>query len=150
VDGGMPTAKTPRRKRRFRLMDFIAKAKRRAERRAQVPGDNCISPILIIPDFQAAQHAADNPQSEEQSEGGEREPSSPPRKRRNRVFARSVKENIAYRLDECSEAEVELAAEMANAHSFIVGTSDQYKTNVGEKGSQMSGESPFPDNDLSP
>jgi hypothetical protein len=54
------------------------------------------------------------------------------------------------RLDGCSEAEVELAAEMANAHSFIVGTSDQYKTNVGEKGSQMSGESPFPDNDLSP
>jgi hypothetical protein len=51
VDGGKPTAKTPRRKRRFRLTDSIAKAKRRAERRAQVPGDNYIPPIFMIPLF---------------------------------------------------------------------------------------------------
>ena len=31
------------------------------------------------------------------------------------------------------------AAEMANAHSFIMQTTMRYDTNVGEKGSQMSG-----------
>lgn len=32
---------------------------------------------------------------------------------------------------------------MANAHSFIVQTREQYETNVGEKGSQMSGMNNF-------
>ena len=31
------------------------------------------------------------------------------------------------------------AAQLANAHNFIMETTDKYETDVGEKGSQMSG-----------
>jgi ABC-type multidrug transport system fused ATPase/permease subunit len=55
------------------------------------------------------------------------------------LFARSVSENIAYGLDNCSEEAVISAAKMANAHNFIVETRQGYRTSVGEKGNQMSG-----------
>uniref|UniRef100_A0A1I7WT98 ABC transmembrane type-1 domain-containing protein n=1 Tax=Heterorhabditis bacteriophora TaxID=37862 RepID=A0A1I7WT98_HETBA len=38
------------------------------------------------------------------------------------------------------------AAQMANAHGFIMQTTSKYDTNVGEKGSQMSGEMKFIEN----
>ncbi|KAK6049077.1 antigen peptide transporter-like 2 domain protein [Cooperia oncophora] len=56
------------------------------------------------------------------------------------LYARSVTENIGYGLDSYSNDDVQTSAKLANAHSFIMDTSDGYNTNVGEKGSQMSGE----------
>ncbi|PIO53487.1 hypothetical protein TELCIR_25177, partial [Teladorsagia circumcincta] len=53
------------------------------------------------------------------------------------LFARSVTENIRYGVD-VMEADVLKAADMANAHGFIMQTTMKYETNVGEKGSQMS------------
>uniref|UniRef100_A0A7E4UMG2 ABC-type antigen peptide transporter n=1 Tax=Panagrellus redivivus TaxID=6233 RepID=A0A7E4UMG2_PANRE len=55
------------------------------------------------------------------------------------LYARSVRENIAYGMDYCSEEAIQRAAKHANAHAFIMDTTDQYETDVGEKGSQMSG-----------
>lgn len=55
------------------------------------------------------------------------------------LFARSVEENIGYGVDACTKGEVIEAAKLANAHSFIENTRDQYDTNVGEKGSTISG-----------
>uniref|UniRef100_A0A158PCM1 ATP-binding cassette sub-family B member 9 n=1 Tax=Angiostrongylus cantonensis TaxID=6313 RepID=A0A158PCM1_ANGCA len=55
------------------------------------------------------------------------------------LYARSVTENIGYGLDSYSEDEVQTSAKLANAHVFIMDTTDGYNTNVGEKGCQMSG-----------
>lgn len=55
------------------------------------------------------------------------------------LFARSISENIAYGLNDCTTTDIIESAKMANAHNFIVNTLDQYETNVGEKGVQMSG-----------
>ncbi|VDK43399.1 unnamed protein product [Anisakis simplex] len=55
------------------------------------------------------------------------------------LYGRSVRENIAYGIDQISDEKIQNAAELANAHSFILTTTDGYETNVGEKGSQMSG-----------
>ncbi|VDK45664.1 unnamed protein product [Anisakis simplex] len=55
------------------------------------------------------------------------------------LFARSVTDNIAYGLDSVSDQDIINAAQMANAHGFIIHTTDKYNTNVGEQGSQMSG-----------
>jgi ABC-type glutathione transport system ATPase component len=40
---------------------------------------------------------------------------------------------------EATDAEVEEAAKMANAHSFIMTTTEKYDTEVGERGAQLSG-----------
>ncbi len=56
------------------------------------------------------------------------------------LYARSVRENIAYGLRGIiSEEAVERSALHANAHHFIMDTQHGYETDVGEKGSQMSG-----------
>uniref|UniRef100_A0A1I8AD46 ABC-type antigen peptide transporter n=1 Tax=Steinernema glaseri TaxID=37863 RepID=A0A1I8AD46_9BILA len=55
------------------------------------------------------------------------------------LYARSVRENIKYGLDEVSDEAIQKAAKLANAHQFITDTTDGYDTDVGEKGSQMSG-----------
>uniref|UniRef100_A0A914Z7E4 ABC transporter domain-containing protein n=1 Tax=Panagrolaimus superbus TaxID=310955 RepID=A0A914Z7E4_9BILA len=55
------------------------------------------------------------------------------------LYARSVRENIAYGLDYVSEDAIMRSAQHANAHNFIMETTDKYETDVGEKGSQMSG-----------
>jgi|UniRef100_A0AC35EXM9 ATP-binding cassette subfamily B (MDR/TAP) protein 9 len=55
------------------------------------------------------------------------------------LYARSVRENIAYGLDYVSEDAIMRSAQLANAHNFIMETTDKYETDVGEKGSQMSG-----------
>jgi hypothetical protein len=57
------------------------------------------------------------------------------------LYARSVRENIAYGLDVVDDEDVQRVARMANAHSFVSEAKDGYETQVGEKGVQMSGKS---------
>ena len=55
------------------------------------------------------------------------------------LFSGSISDNIKYGKDGASQAEVEAAARMANAHDFISAFADGYNTQVGEKGVQLSG-----------
>ena len=55
------------------------------------------------------------------------------------LFAMSIRENIRYGLEGASDAQVEEAAESANAHNFISALPNGYDTNVGERGVQLSG-----------
>ncbi|XP_010552950.1 PREDICTED: ABC transporter B family member 19-like [Tarenaya hassleriana] len=55
------------------------------------------------------------------------------------LFAATIFHNIAYGKDSATEAEVIEAARAANAHGFISGLPDGYKTPVGERGVQLSG-----------
>jgi len=59
------------------------------------------------------------------------------------LMARSVKRNIMYGLEgtdsEPSQEEIEEAAKLANASSFIEALPERYETQVGERGIQLSG-----------
>jgi ATP-binding cassette, subfamily B, bacterial len=55
------------------------------------------------------------------------------------LFHRSLAENIAYARPNASRAEIERAAQLANAHEFIVGLPHGYDTLVGERGVKLSG-----------
>ncbi|KAG9441707.1 hypothetical protein H6P81_017561 [Aristolochia fimbriata] len=56
------------------------------------------------------------------------------------LFAASIFENIAYGCEAgATEAEVVEAATLANAHKFVSGLPDGYRTFVGERGVQLSG-----------
>jgi ABC-type multidrug transport system fused ATPase/permease subunit len=55
------------------------------------------------------------------------------------LFATSVAENIRYARADASDAEVEAAAQAANAHGFIRDLPDGYATLVGERGVKLSG-----------
>ncbi|XP_071910581.1 ABC transporter B family member 1-like [Coffea arabica] len=55
------------------------------------------------------------------------------------LFATSIKENILLGRPEASVVEIEEAARVANAHSFVVKLPDGYDTQVGERGLQLSG-----------
>jgi ATP-binding cassette subfamily B protein len=55
------------------------------------------------------------------------------------LFHRSLAENIAYARPGASEAEIEQAARMANAHDFIAHLPRRYATLVGERGVKLSG-----------
>jgi ATP-binding cassette subfamily B protein/subfamily B ATP-binding cassette protein MsbA len=55
------------------------------------------------------------------------------------LFPVSVADNIAYGRPQASRAEVEAAAEAANAHAFIAALPDGYDTVVGERGATLSG-----------
>ena len=55
------------------------------------------------------------------------------------LYARSIKDNIAYGLDVWDFEQVQCAAVQANAHSFISEMKEQYETDSGEKGAQLSG-----------
>jgi len=61
------------------------------------------------------------------------------------LFACSIRDNIAYGLDEefetgeLCEADIAAAAKDANAHDFIEGFEDGYATKVGERGVRISG-----------
>jgi ATP-binding cassette, subfamily B, bacterial len=55
------------------------------------------------------------------------------------LFHRSLAENIAYARPNASEAEIERAARMANAHDFIDRLPRRYATLVGERGVKLSG-----------
>jgi ATP-binding cassette subfamily B protein/subfamily B ATP-binding cassette protein MsbA len=55
------------------------------------------------------------------------------------LFDGSVRDNIAYGRHDASDAEVEDAAQRANAHEFIVRLPEQYDTFIGERGVKLSG-----------
>ena len=55
------------------------------------------------------------------------------------LFNRTLRENIAYGLDNATMAEIIEAAKQANIHSFIQSLPMGYETNVGQKGAQLSG-----------
>ncbi len=55
------------------------------------------------------------------------------------LFAGSVRENIAYARPDATDAEVEAAAAVANAHDFIAHLPEGYDTVVGERGVKLSG-----------
>ncbi len=55
------------------------------------------------------------------------------------LFAASIRENIAFGLEEVTDAEVIEAAKAAQAHDFILAMPDGYDTKVGERGMTLSG-----------
>lgn len=55
------------------------------------------------------------------------------------LFARSVRENIKYGCEDASDEDMFNAAKEACAHEFIMGLSNGYDTDAGEKGGQVSG-----------
>ena len=55
------------------------------------------------------------------------------------LFNESVKSNIAYGIDDCSEQKLFDAAKAANAHNFILELPHGYETIIGEKGTKLSG-----------
>lgn len=55
------------------------------------------------------------------------------------IFAGSVGENIAFGRADASQAEIEAAAEAAQAHEFIMALDQGYDTPVGERGITLSG-----------
>lgn len=55
------------------------------------------------------------------------------------LFARTIKDNISYGLDDCNMEKIQEAAKQANAHDFIMGFTDGYDTVLGERGVTLSG-----------
>lgn len=55
------------------------------------------------------------------------------------LFNSSIKENIAYGLDDCPIKKVIEAAKASNAHEFIIQTPNGYDTVIGERGVKLSG-----------
>ncbi|HEV2809675.1 MAG TPA: ABC transporter ATP-binding protein [Acidimicrobiales bacterium] len=55
------------------------------------------------------------------------------------LFATSVRENISYGDPDATDAEIEAAARLANAHEFISELPKGYDTVVGERGATLSG-----------
>jgi len=55
------------------------------------------------------------------------------------LFAGTIGENIRFGRDELSDAQVERAAVIANAHDFITATEHGYATRIGERGLRLSG-----------
>jgi ATP-binding cassette subfamily B protein len=55
------------------------------------------------------------------------------------LFHRSLAENIAYGRPDATQAEIERAARLANAHDFIMRQPKGYATLVGERGVKLSG-----------
>jgi len=55
------------------------------------------------------------------------------------MFFGTVRDNIAYGVDDPSEADVVAAAKAANAHRFIENLADGYDTQVGQRGGKLSG-----------
>ena len=55
------------------------------------------------------------------------------------LFNETIKNNIAYGLEECSLEKVIEVAKTANAHNFIIETPNSYNTMIGERGLKLSG-----------
>ncbi|MCW9094957.1 MAG: ATP-binding cassette domain-containing protein, partial [Ignavibacteriaceae bacterium] len=55
------------------------------------------------------------------------------------LFNSSIKDNIAYGLDNYPDEKIIEAAKAANAHEFIIQTNDGYDTIIGERGVKLSG-----------
>jgi len=56
-----------------------------------------------------------------------------------KLFATTIRKNIAVAKPDATQEEIEDAARRANAHDFIVTLQDGYDTNVGDAGAQLSG-----------
>ena len=56
------------------------------------------------------------------------------------LFPTTIAENIKIARPHATQREIEEAAKTANAHDFIVSLQDGYETQVGDHGSQLSGE----------
>src|SRR6185437_8184152 len=55
------------------------------------------------------------------------------------LFSTTIAENICYGRNKATEEEIVQAAQLANAHAFIVNLPDGYNTLVGERGMRLSG-----------
>ncbi|NER26567.1 MAG: ABC transporter ATP-binding protein [Symploca sp. SIO1C4] len=55
------------------------------------------------------------------------------------LFAATIRDNIAYGRIGASDAEIEKAAKIANAHDFIINLPNGYNTILGERGNTLSG-----------
>ncbi|ONK55459.1 uncharacterized protein A4U43_UnF2950 [Asparagus officinalis] len=55
------------------------------------------------------------------------------------LFATTIRENLLLGREDASQVEIEEAARVANAHSFIIKLPDGYDSQVGERGLQLSG-----------
>lgn len=55
------------------------------------------------------------------------------------LFHGTVRENVAYGRPDASDAEVEAAARLAEAHDFVLAMPAGYDTIVGERGQKLSG-----------
>ena len=55
------------------------------------------------------------------------------------LFNDTIYNNITFGVESATQAEVEQAARIANAHDFIISTPDGYETNIGDRGSRLSG-----------
>ncbi len=55
------------------------------------------------------------------------------------LFNDTIFNNIAFAKPNANQAEVEAAAQIANAHEFILNTENGYQTNIGDRGSKLSG-----------
>jgi len=55
------------------------------------------------------------------------------------LFNDSIANNIALGKELATEAEIEEAATIANAHQFIAGKDNGYQTNIGDRGTKLSG-----------
>jgi len=55
------------------------------------------------------------------------------------LFNDTIYNNIAFGKQDATQAEVEAAARIANAHNFILETDDGYNTNIGDRGTKLSG-----------
>jgi ATP-binding cassette subfamily B protein len=55
------------------------------------------------------------------------------------LFSGTLAENISFGCADATPAEIETAAQQAQAHEFITGFSDGYRTEVGERGVTLSG-----------
>ncbi|MBC7901938.1 MAG: ABC transporter ATP-binding protein [Gemmatimonadaceae bacterium] len=55
------------------------------------------------------------------------------------LFNDTISENISLGKPDASQAEIEQAAKIANAHDFILKKDDGYNTNIGDRGGKLSG-----------
>lgn len=55
------------------------------------------------------------------------------------LFNATVKENIAFGMENATDEEIIQAAKIANAHDFIMELDNGYNTNIGERGNKLSG-----------
>ena len=55
------------------------------------------------------------------------------------LFSRSIAENIAFGVENASQADIEAAAKEAQAHDFIMTFNDGYQSEIGERGVTLSG-----------
>ena len=55
------------------------------------------------------------------------------------LFNDTIYNNITFGVESTTQADVEQAARIANAHDFIMATPDGYQTNIGDRGSRLSG-----------